>query len=65
MDNKMDRLMESLSQPQREQIEKVVFERYPEKRYWACASQKLQMQRLREAMAKREIDKLLKEKIEH
>ncbi len=64
MDNKMDRLMESLSPQQRQQVEKVVYDRYPEKRYWACTSQKLAMQRLREAMAKREIDKLLKEKIE-
>jgi hypothetical protein len=42
--------MVELTESQLQQIEKAVYERYPVKKHWACASQKMQMERLRQAM---------------
>jgi hypothetical protein len=48
--------MVELTESQLQQIEKAVYERYPVKKHWACASQKMQMERLRQAMRKKLIE---------
>ncbi len=60
--------MRELTEYEKKEIEKVVYERIPaskaEQRGTWCSSEKMQITRLRNNIRKKEIDKLLKEKIE-
>lgn len=64
----MDRLMESLSPQQLQQIEKVVYERIPaskaEQRGTWCSAEKKQITRLRDNIRKRLIAEYQREKVE-
>jgi len=55
--------MEGLTESQLQQIKKLVMERYPSPKHWACASQKMTMERLRRAYEKRLIEGVMSKKI--
>lgn len=68
MDNKTDKVMDSLTESQLLQIEKVVYERVPmskaERNGTWCSAEKMTVTRLRRSMRKKLIEEYSKEKIE-